>query len=167
MKKIKDLSKSERPRERLRAKGPQALSDIELLAVLLGSGTKKHHVIAVAGRILKALDGQNEKLSLEELQKIEGVGPAKATLIAAAIEFSRRRIRPEGLRIPFMPMGGRELALESAMNYRLLRKKGVTVRKTIDVMIGTFCIHYQLPLLHDDRDFDPMVKFLGLEVIEA
>jgi predicted nucleic acid-binding protein len=71
------------------------------------------------------------------------------------------------LRIPFMPMGGRELALESAMNYRLLRKKGVTVRKTIDVMIGTFCIHYRLPLLHDDRDFDPMVKFLGLEVIET
>ena len=71
------------------------------------------------------------------------------------------------LRIPFMPMGGRELALESAMNYRLLRKKGVTIRKTIDVMIGTFCIHYRLPLLHDDRDFDPMVKFLGLEVIDT
>jgi hypothetical protein len=71
------------------------------------------------------------------------------------------------LRIPFMPMGGQELALESAMNYRLLRKKGVTVRKTIDVMIGTFCIHYRLPLLHDDKDFDPMVKFLGLEVIET
>jgi hypothetical protein len=71
------------------------------------------------------------------------------------------------LRIPFVPMGGRELALESAMNYRLLRKKGVTVRKTIDVMIGTFCIHYRLPLLHDDRDFDPMVMFLGMEVIET
>jgi hypothetical protein len=71
------------------------------------------------------------------------------------------------LRIPFVPMGGRELALESAMNYRLLRKKGVTVRKTIDVMIGTFCIHYRLPLLHDDRDFDPMVIFLGMEVIET
>ena len=70
------------------------------------------------------------------------------------------------LGIPFMPMGGRELALESAMNYRFLRKKGVTVRKTIDVMIGTFCIHNQLTLLHDDREFDPMVKFLGLEVID-
>lgn len=67
--------------------------------------------------------------------------------------------------IPFLPMGGQDIALESAMNYRLLRKKGVTVRKTIDVMIGTFCIHYHLPLLHDDRDFDPMVKFLGLEII--
>ena len=71
------------------------------------------------------------------------------------------------LRVPFMPMVGQALALESAMNYRLLRKKGVTVRKTIDVMIGTFCIHYQLPLLHDDRDFDPMVKLLGLEVINT
>ncbi len=71
------------------------------------------------------------------------------------------------LRIPFMPMGGKELALESAGNYRLLRKKGVTVRKTIDVMIGTFCIHYRIPLLHDDRDFDPMVTCLGLEVIDA
>jgi DNA repair protein RadC len=103
MKKIEDLSKSERPREKLEAKGPQALSDIELLAILLGSGTKDHDVLTVAGRILKALDGQNEKLSLEELKKIEGVGPAKSTLIAAALEFSRRRIRPEGVRISFPP----------------------------------------------------------------
>ena len=71
------------------------------------------------------------------------------------------------LRLPFMPMGGQTLALESAANYRLLRKNGVTVRKTIDVMIGTFCIHYKLPLLHDDRDFDPMVKFLGLKSIDT
>jgi predicted nucleic acid-binding protein len=69
------------------------------------------------------------------------------------------------LRFPFMPMGGQTLALKSAANYRFLRKKGVTVRKTIEFMIGTFCIHYKLPLLHDDRDFDPMVKFLGLKTI--
>jgi len=69
------------------------------------------------------------------------------------------------LRIPFMPMLGRELALDSAANYRRLRKSGVTVRKTIDVMIGTFCIHYRLPLLHDDRDFDPMHRLLGLKVV--
>ena len=71
------------------------------------------------------------------------------------------------LRIPFMPMGGYDIALESATNYRLLRRKGITVRKTIDVMIGTFCIHYQLSLLHDDRDFDPMVKFLRLKIIQT
>ena len=71
------------------------------------------------------------------------------------------------LGMPFMAMGGRDVALQSAMNYRVLRRKGVTVRKTIDVMIGTFCIHYRLPLLHDDRDFDPMVKFLGLKTIDT
>ena len=71
------------------------------------------------------------------------------------------------LGIPCMSTGGQVLAIESAMNYRFLRKKGVTVRKTIDVIIGTFCIHHQLTLLHDDRDFDPMVKFLGLEVIDT
>lgn len=103
MKKIKDLSKSERPREKLQAKGAEAMSDVELLAILLGSGTRNHDVLTVAGRILKALDGQNEKLRLEALQKIDGVGPAKATLIAAALEFSRRRIRPEGVRISFPP----------------------------------------------------------------
>ena len=103
MKKLKDLSESERPREKLQAKGPEALSDLELLAILLGSGTKDSDVLTVAGRILKVLDGRNEKLSLEELQEIEGVGPAKASLIAAALEFARRRIRPEGLRISFPP----------------------------------------------------------------
>jgi predicted nucleic acid-binding protein len=71
------------------------------------------------------------------------------------------------LGLPFVPMGGQVLALESAINCRLLRKKGVTVRKTIDVIIGTFCIHHQLILLHDDSDFDLMVKFLGLEIIET
>ena len=71
------------------------------------------------------------------------------------------------LAIPFMSMGGQALALESAMNYRFLRRKGLTVRKTIDIIIGTFCIHHQLTLLHDDRDFEPMVKFLGLETIQT
>jgi predicted nucleic acid-binding protein len=65
------------------------------------------------------------------------------------------------------PMGGQAIALESTMNYRFLRKQGVTVRKTIDVIIGTFCIHHQLALLHADRDFDPMVKFLGLKIIDT
>ncbi len=71
------------------------------------------------------------------------------------------------LKIPFLSMGEKDLAVESAMNYRRLRKKGVTVRKTIDVMIGTFCIYNKLTLLHSDRDFDPMVKYLSLKVIDV
>jgi predicted nucleic acid-binding protein len=65
--------------------------------------------------------------------------------------------------LPFMQIGGYEVALKSAQNYRSLRKKGVTVRKTIDVIIATFCIIEGLTLLHDDRDFDPMVSHLSLK----
>ena len=70
------------------------------------------------------------------------------------------------LNFPFMDMVGQELAIKSAENYRILRKKGVTVRKTIDVMIGTFCIHYNLSLLHDDRDFDLLEKYLKLKTVK-
>ena len=71
------------------------------------------------------------------------------------------------LGMPFIPMVGRAIALQSAENYRSLRRRGATVRRTIDVIIGTFCIHYQLPLLHDDRDFDPIVTFLGLKIVDT
>ena len=67
--------------------------------------------------------------------------------------------------LPFRQMGGYQVAVQSAQNYRLLRKKGVTVRKTIDVIIGTFCIMEGFPLLHDDRDFDPMVSHLSLKIL--
>ena len=70
------------------------------------------------------------------------------------------------LEIPFMDMIGQELAIKSAMNYRVLRQKGITVRKTIDVMIGTFCINNNFLLLHNDKDFDPIEKHLKLKVMK-
>ncbi|MFC2157655.1 PIN domain nuclease [Acidobacteriota bacterium] len=65
----------------------------------------------------------------------------------------------------FMEMLGQELAIKSAENYRFLRRKGATVRKTIDVIIGTFCIHHNISLLHDDQDFDPLIQHLKLDAI--
>ena len=65
----------------------------------------------------------------------------------------------------FMEMLGWELAIKSADNYRFLRKKGVTVRKSIDVIIGTFCLHHNMSLLHDDRDFDPLIKYMELNAL--
>jgi len=59
---------------------------------------------------------------------------------------------------------GRELAVNAAQNFRKLRKKGITIRKTIDVLIATFCIEYGFELLHNDKDFDPMEEILGLRV---
>jgi predicted nucleic acid-binding protein len=64
-------------------------------------------------------------------------------------------------------MVGREIAIDSARNYRSLRARGVSVRKTIDVMIGTFCIQNGHQLLYADRDFDPMERYLGLDVVRV
>jgi predicted nucleic acid-binding protein len=61
-------------------------------------------------------------------------------------------------------IGGREIALQAAKNFRALRQAGVTVRKTIDALIATRCIENRYELLHSDRDFDPFVKHLGLRV---
>lgn len=55
------------------------------------------------------------------------------------------------------------LAREAAGHYRLLRLKGSTIRKTVDLIIATFCLARDYTLLHDDRDFDPMVAHLGLK----
>jgi predicted nucleic acid-binding protein len=69
--------------------------------------------------------------------------------------------------LEFREMVGRRVALASARNYRSLRARGVTVRKTIDVIIGTFCMLNGHRLLHSDRDFDLMERHLGLEVMRA
>jgi hypothetical protein len=64
-----------------------------------------------------------------------------------------------------VPMLSPELAVEAAANYRFLRSRGVTLRKTADLIIGTFCIEHGHALLHNDRDFDPMRQHLGLQVV--
>jgi DNA repair protein RadC len=101
MKKISEIPAHDRPREKLQQKGPQALSDQELLAILLGSGTRTHDVMALSGKILNLLDKTSANPTLDDLTDIDGIGPAKATLISAALEFSRRRIKPDGFKISF------------------------------------------------------------------
>jgi predicted nucleic acid-binding protein len=62
-------------------------------------------------------------------------------------------------------LGGYQIAIQAASNYRAMRKKGITIRKTIDVIIGTYCIENSVFLLHDDQDFIPMEQYLGLPVL--
>jgi predicted nucleic acid-binding protein len=62
-------------------------------------------------------------------------------------------------------LGGQEIAIQAARNFRALRSLGVTVRKTIDTIIATRCIASRYSLLHNDRDFDPFVDHLGLRVV--
>jgi predicted nucleic acid-binding protein len=69
------------------------------------------------------------------------------------------------LNFEVVSIGGVDLALEAADHYRALRRLGVTVRKTIDLLIGTYCIAKDCALLHSDRDFDPMIRYLGLRAL--
>src|SRR6266446_1843884 len=67
--------------------------------------------------------------------------------------------------LPFCELGGYAVCLQAARNYRALRAKGMTVHKTIDVIIATACIKWDFELLHSDRDFDVLQKILGLQVV--
>jgi hypothetical protein len=66
------------------------------------------------------------------------------------------------LSMPVFDMLGKDMALRSAGNYRTLRAKGITVRRTADVIIASYCIKHELPLLFEDKDFLPFVQNLGL-----
>ena len=91
MPKIKDIPKVDRPREKLIKYGPKFLKDYELLAILLGTGTKGKNVLEVAQNILSNYS-KKKLLGLDftQLKKINGIGPAKATQILAAFEFAGR-----------------------------------------------------------------------------
>ena len=71
----------------------------------------------------------------------------------------------EGL--PCFELGGKPLAVLAASSYRHLRKKGVTIRSTIDCLIATFCVENDFSLLHDDRDFDAFEQHLGLRSVKS
>lgn len=80
-------------------------------------------------------------------------------------ESAAKAVERELLKLEVFETGGIDLAREAARNYRALRSRGHTVRKTIDCLIATFCIREEHSLLHRDRDFDPFETFLGLSVI--
>ncbi|MDZ7583032.1 MAG: DNA repair protein RadC [Deltaproteobacteria bacterium] len=93
------MPEQDRPREKLLRKGAAALSDQELLAVLIGKGTHDIDVMTLAGKLSKVMDRKGLGVTVEELQEFDGVGDAKAALLLAAVEYARRRIKPDGVRI--------------------------------------------------------------------
>ncbi len=97
---IKNWSQDDQPREKLRDKGRAALSDAELVAILIGSGSKNESAVDLSKRILASVSNHlNElgKLSLKQLMEFKGIGEAKAITIAAALELGRRRRSEEAL----------------------------------------------------------------------
>jgi len=90
-KRIKDLPSSERPREKLLLKGNENMTDAELLALLLSTGTKKHNALSLGKLILQRFNvHQLTTISSKQLEKIQGVGRGKAARIIAAIELGKR-----------------------------------------------------------------------------
>ena len=95
---IKNWAAGDRPREKLLANGARQLSDSELLAILIGSGTRELSAVELARQILKACDGNLAllgKASVTDLMKIKGIGKAKAISIVAALEIGKRRNEAE------------------------------------------------------------------------
>ena len=100
-------------------------------------------------------------------QDFVGIGDLVYCEVMQGIRSPREReeVSTLLLSLPRFDMVGFRMAEKSASNYRLLRSKGVTVRKTIDVLIGTFCAEHGMPLIHHDSDFDLMAKHIGLDLI--
>lgn len=106
---IKNWSADDRPREKMEAKGAAALSNSELIAILINHGSKERSAVELAKDILEL--GQNNlnelgKLNLNELQKVKGIGPAKAICISAALELGRRRQAGDILQRPSVKSSG-------------------------------------------------------------
>ena len=99
MRSIKCLPISDRPRERLISLGPKALSDPELVSILLSSGSAGSDVSVIAEKVIRVLDAGNLEITIDDLVTINGIGKAKAAIILAALELSRRRISPDGVKI--------------------------------------------------------------------
>jgi predicted nucleic acid-binding protein len=103
---------------------------------------------------------QQQRLGLTDLilcEVLQGIrGQDEFTLVQADL-----------LRFQVFETGGSALAVAAAENYRELRRRGVTVRKTIDCLIATFCLLAEHQLLHRDHDFDPFESLLGLRIVHA
>ena len=114
--KIKELFLDERPRERLLKNGSQSLSNVELLAILLHTGTQKQNVLELSRSLLEVTEGKLggiASMSIDNLLKLDGLGPGKVATLAAAIEFGRRCAAEKA--IP-----GRKSVSSPAIVYRIM-----------------------------------------------
>jgi predicted nucleic acid-binding protein len=109
-------------------------------------------------RLREVVNEADDQILVGDLILLEVLQGARDEAHADRIERNLRQY-------PVVPMLDEAIAIWAARNYRLLRTQGITVRKTIDMIIGTFCVTGDHLLLHDDRDFDPMTEHLGLRVV--
>lgn len=125
---IKNVPKEDRPRERAVRLGPNHLTNQELLAILLGSGSKEESVMTLAGRVLMHFEGLKllHDATIEELTAIKGIGPAKGVQILAAIELGRRmsQYKPHEKYVIRSPDDGASFIMEEL---RMLKQENFVV----------------------------------------
>ncbi|HLR62607.1 MAG TPA: DNA repair protein RadC [Lentibacillus sp.] len=113
---IKDVPKEDRPRERLLKFGPSHLSNQELLAILIGSGTRKESVMVLSNRVLMHFEGLNllKDATIEELTSIKGIGTAKGVLLLSALELGKRmnQYKPDDRYVIRSPEDGADYVME-------------------------------------------------------
>lgn len=116
------------------------------------NGRNASHVVALQSALGEIEIVVGDLMLCEVLQGLDG-------------ESAARKVEALLRRFEIVPMAGDAIAVAAARNFRLLRRRGIAIRKTIDLLIGTWCIENRRPLLHNDNDFRPMARYLGL--IEA
>ena len=107
---------------------------------------------------LRSLISEEEQLLVGDLILCEVLQGLRTNAEARLVEEALREFE-------IVSLVDAELAVKAAANYRSLRARGFTIRRTIDLIIGTFCIERGHSLLHGDRDFTPMERFLGLHTV--
>jgi predicted nucleic acid-binding protein len=116
------------------------------------------------GVVTPQTDILNESLGQREL----GVGDIILCEVLQGFQLQHEfeSARAALMSLPIFTIGGADIAIKSAENYRALRRSGITIRKTIDCLIATFVIEQGFVLLHNDRDFEPFEQYLGLNVLK-
>ncbi len=167
--KIKDLPKIERPREKLEKYGPEKLSNSELLAILLGTGTKGVNVVELANKILKKFNGDKiSKANVGELKNTFGLGTAKACEIVACFELGKRLLNGKKAVLLLSPQDVWNELKDIRDNKKehfvifFLDTRNQEIKREI-ISVGTL----NSSLVHPREVFEPAVKHLASHVIIA
>ncbi|MFA6352957.1 MAG: DNA repair protein RadC [Candidatus Paceibacterota bacterium] len=167
--KIKDLPKVDRPREKLIKYGPDKLNNSELLAILLGTGTKGTNVVELANKILKKFSGDYlAKAQFKELKNTFGLGSAKACEIVACFELGRRLLKGKKSVLILSPQEVWHELRDIRNNKKdhfvvfYLDTRNQEIKRKI-ISIGTLNAN----LVHPREVFEPAVKYSAAQIIVA
>jgi DNA repair protein RadC len=167
--KLKELPKIEKPREKLRQKGAAALTNAELLALIVRSGISKVSVMELGEELARLLDKEPESLKLDEIAKLPGVGEAKAASILAALELGRRRFKENKTEVriskpddtlPFLQDLRKER--RECLKVLYLNTKNEVLQ---DELVSVGSLNYSL--VHPREVFYPAIKISAASIILA